>query len=80
MDQKRKRTETNDFFCQQIDANQDAHRRSLEKELGSQISFSIAVQRKNKSLFTFCALWKKGLIKFISLLALKGRAVTRRET
>jgi coenzyme F420-reducing hydrogenase delta subunit len=27
------------FFCQQLDTNQDVNRRSLEKELGSQIRF-----------------------------------------
>lgn len=39
MDQKSAGFKITIFFCQQIDANQDAHRRSLEKELGSQISF-----------------------------------------
>lgn len=39
MDQKSAGLKLTIFFCQQIDANQDAHRRSLEKELGSQISF-----------------------------------------
>lgn len=39
MDQKSAGLKLTIFFCQQIDANQDTHRRSLEKELGSQISF-----------------------------------------
>jgi coenzyme F420-reducing hydrogenase delta subunit len=39
MDQKSAGLKLSIFFCQQIDANQDAHRRALEKELGSKISF-----------------------------------------
>jgi F420-non-reducing hydrogenase iron-sulfur subunit len=38
MDQK-KAARVMIFFCQRIDAEQDVHRRLLEKELGSQIKF-----------------------------------------
>jgi F420-non-reducing hydrogenase iron-sulfur subunit len=39
MDQKSAGLNITIFFCQQIDAGQDMHRRTLEKELGSKISF-----------------------------------------
>jgi coenzyme F420-reducing hydrogenase delta subunit len=39
MDQKSAGLKITIFFCQRIDADQDAHRRPLEKELGSQIRF-----------------------------------------
>jgi F420-non-reducing hydrogenase iron-sulfur subunit len=39
MDQKSPGLKISVFFCQQIDPDQDANRRVLEKELGSQIRF-----------------------------------------
>ena len=39
MDQKKAGPRITIFFCQRIDADQDAYRRPLEKELGSQIRF-----------------------------------------
>jgi len=39
MDQKKAALRITIFFCQRIDADQDVHRRPLEKELGSQIRF-----------------------------------------
>lgn len=39
MDQKSAGLNITIFFCQQLDANQDANRRVLERELGSRIKF-----------------------------------------
>ena len=39
MDQKDMGFDITIFFCQQLDADQDTNRRSLEKELGSKIKF-----------------------------------------
>jgi F420-non-reducing hydrogenase iron-sulfur subunit len=39
MNQKETGLDITIFFCQQLDANQDANRRALEKELGSKIKF-----------------------------------------
>jgi F420-non-reducing hydrogenase iron-sulfur subunit len=39
MDQKSAGLNISIFFCQQVDADQDAHRRALEKELGQRIKF-----------------------------------------
>jgi F420-non-reducing hydrogenase iron-sulfur subunit len=39
MDQKSAGFNLTIFFCQQIDAKQDVHRRTLEKELSSRIAF-----------------------------------------
>jgi coenzyme F420-reducing hydrogenase delta subunit len=39
MDQKNTGLNITIFFCQQLDANQDANRRVLERELGSRIKF-----------------------------------------
>jgi F420-non-reducing hydrogenase iron-sulfur subunit len=39
MDQKSAGLHISIFFCQQLDADQDAHRRALEKELGERIKF-----------------------------------------
>jgi F420-non-reducing hydrogenase iron-sulfur subunit len=39
MDQKTAGLNITIFFCQQLDINQDANRRSLEKELGPRIRF-----------------------------------------
>jgi F420-non-reducing hydrogenase iron-sulfur subunit len=39
MDQKSAGLNVSIFFCQQLDPNQDANRRALEKELGGKIKF-----------------------------------------
>jgi F420-non-reducing hydrogenase iron-sulfur subunit len=39
MDQKSAGLNVSIFFCQQLDPNQDANRRALEKELGEKIKF-----------------------------------------
>jgi F420-non-reducing hydrogenase iron-sulfur subunit len=39
MDQKSAGLNISIFFCQQLDADQDVHRRALEKELGQQMRF-----------------------------------------
>ncbi len=39
MDQKSAGLHISIFFCQQIDAEQDANRRALEKELGGRVKF-----------------------------------------
>jgi F420-non-reducing hydrogenase iron-sulfur subunit len=39
MESDQRNHNTTVFFCQQLDPDQDAHRRSLEKELGKKIRF-----------------------------------------
>jgi hypothetical protein len=80
MDQKSAGLKITIFFCQRIDADQDAHRRPLEKELGSQIRFfPLPCSGRIEPLHLMRAL-ESGADKVYVVTCAEGPAATGKET